>query len=67
MPLNLVKLRLRYGVTCCLANTQDNVKQRARILVEEFEWDISDARKVWTFEPNILVDCTWGEPCTAYH
>lgn len=38
-------------------------KDRARFLVETFEWDATEARKIWCFGPegtgpNLLVDCT---------
>ena len=40
-------------------------KQRARYLSEKYEYDVSEARKVWCFGPegtgpNILIDCTKG-------
>ena len=47
-------------------NPQDpDVKARARVLSEEFGWDVSEARRIWTFEPdatgpNVLVDATKG-------
>jgi len=40
------------------------LKARARILADEFDWDVTDARKIWTFGcppdglANVLVDCT---------
>ncbi|CAG8629915.1 706_t:CDS:2 [Paraglomus brasilianum] len=44
---------------------RDDFKSRARILAEEFGWDVTDARKIWCFGPdttgpNLLVDCTKG-------
>jgi len=44
---------------------KDEPKARARKLAEEFEWDVTEARKIWSFGPNtngsnILVDCTKG-------
>ena len=38
-------------------------KERARVLIDKFEWDATEARKVWCFGPegtgpNLLVDCT---------
>lgn len=44
---------------------QDDLKIRARRLAEEFEWDITDARKIWSFGPdtngpNLLIDATKG-------
>ncbi|PIA19386.1 elongation factor 2 [Coemansia reversa NRRL 1564] len=42
---------------------RDDVKERGRVLVENYEWDPNDARKIWAFEPenngsNLLVDTT---------
>lgn len=42
---------------------RDDFKARARILADEHEWDVTDARKIWTFGPdtngpNLLVDQT---------
>ena len=44
---------------------KDDFKARARILAEEYEWDVTDARKIWCFGPdsggaNLLVDVTKG-------
>ncbi|KAJ2314957.1 translation elongation factor 2 [Coemansia sp. Cherry 401B] len=44
---------------------RQDIKERARVLVEEFEWDVNDARKIWAFEPendgmNLMVDVTKG-------
>ena len=38
-------------------------KERAKVMAEEYEWDVNDARKIWCFGPetsgpNILVDTT---------
>ncbi|KAI8617455.1 P-loop containing nucleoside triphosphate hydrolase protein [Chytriomyces sp. MP71] len=46
-------------------NPKDDFKIRARILADEFEWDVTDARKIWCFGPettgaNTLVDVTKG-------
>jgi len=44
----------------------DDVKKRARVLADDFKWDVTDARKIWTFGcppdgiPNMLVDTTKG-------
>lgn len=42
---------------------RDDFKARARILADEYEWDVTDARKIWCFGPdtngaNLLVDTT---------
>jgi elongation factor 2 len=41
-------------------------KARARLLADEYDWDVTDARKIWTFgcppdaKANLLVDATKG-------
>jgi elongation factor 2 len=42
---------------------RDDFKSRARILADDFGWDVTDARKIWAFGPdttgaNLLVDQT---------
>jgi elongation factor 2 len=44
---------------------KDEPKARARILAEEYGWDVTEARKIWCFGPNtngpnVVVDCTKG-------
>ena len=44
-------------------NPRDDIKSRARILADDFGWDVTDARKIWAFGPdttgaNLLVDQT---------
>jgi len=46
-------------------NPRDDFKIRARNLVEKYEWDATEARKIWAFGPegtgpNLLVDVTKG-------
>jgi elongation factor 2 len=46
-------------------SSRDDFKARARILADEYGWDVTDARKIWTFGPdttgpNLLVDVTKG-------
>ena len=46
-------------------NPRDDYKARARLLADEFGWDVTDARKIWCFGPdttgpNLLVDITKG-------
>ncbi|KAI0825004.1 eukaryotic translation elongation factor 2 [Trametes gibbosa] len=46
-------------------NSREDYKIRARILADEFGWDVTDARKIWCFGPdttgpNLLVDVTKG-------
>jgi len=46
--------------------SRTEIKERSKILVEKFEWDPTDARKIWCFGPdensgpNLLVDVTKG-------
>jgi len=42
---------------------RDDFKARARVLAEQYEWDVTEARKIWCFGPdttgaNLLVDVT---------
>ncbi|KAI9164556.1 translation elongation factor 2 [Blastocladiella emersonii ATCC 22665] len=44
-------------------NARDDFKIRARIMADDFGWDVTEARKVWCFGPdttgaNVLVDMT---------
>ncbi|KIJ21966.1 hypothetical protein PAXINDRAFT_165289 [Paxillus involutus ATCC 200175] len=46
-------------------SSRDDFKARARILADEYGWDVTDARKIWCFGPettgpNLLVDVTKG-------
>lgn len=46
-------------------NIRDDPKLRARLLADEFGWDVMDARKIWCFGPdntgpNVFVDVTKG-------
>ncbi|CAO1619539.1 unnamed protein product [Sympodiomycopsis kandeliae] len=46
-------------------NPRDDIKLRARLLADEYGWDVTDARKIWCFGPettgpNLLVDTTKG-------
>lgn len=46
-------------------NPKDDPKNRAKVLAEKYNWDVTDARKIWCFGPegtgpNILVDATKG-------
>ena len=46
-------------------NARDDFKARARVMADEFGWDVTDARKIWCFSPdttgpNLLVDVTKG-------
>lgn len=44
-------------------NPNDDPKTRARVLIDKYNWDATDARKIWCFGPenkgpNVLVDVT---------
>lgn len=44
-------------------NPRDDFKARARVMSDEYGWDVSDARKIWCFGPegngpNLVVDQT---------
>ncbi|THH10211.1 hypothetical protein EW146_g8442 [Bondarzewia mesenterica] len=46
-------------------SARDDFKARARVLADEFGWDVTDARKIWCFGPdttgpNLMVDVTKG-------
>jgi len=46
-------------------NPRDDFKSRGRFLADKYEYDATEARKIWCFGPdtngpNILVDCTKG-------
>lgn len=54
------RLELGTGVS-----SKDDVKEKAKILSEEYEWDKSEALKIWSYGPentgpNLLVDVTKG-------
>lgn len=46
-----------------VVNPRDDFKVRARIMADEYGWDVTDARKIWCFGPdgsgaNLVVDQT---------
>jgi len=46
-------------------NPRDDFKVRGRYLADKYEYDISEARKIWCFGPdtngpNLMIDCTKG-------
>lgn len=46
-------------------NPRDDFKSRARYLSDKYEFDVTEARKIWGFGPNdngpnLLIDCTKG-------
>jgi len=46
-------------------SSRDDFKARARVLADEFGWDVTDARKIWCFGPdttgpNMMVDVSKG-------
>ena len=47
------------------AGPEEDPKIRARFLADKYEWDVADARKIWTYGPdgkgpNVIVDVTKG-------
>jgi len=45
--------------------SKDDVKEKAKILCEEYDWEKTDALKIWSYGPensgpNLLVDATKG-------
>ncbi|KAG1889494.1 P-loop containing nucleoside triphosphate hydrolase protein [Suillus subluteus] len=62
MPLDE---ELTKAIEAGTVNSRDDYKARARILADDFSWDVTDARKIWCFGPdttgpNLLVDVTKG-------
>jgi len=47
-------------------NPDQEIKKRARMLADQYDWDVTEARKIWSFgcPPdavcNLFVDCTKG-------
>jgi elongation factor 2 len=46
-------------------NPRDDFKVRGRYLADKYDYDITEARKIWCFGPdgtgpNLLIDCTKG-------
>jgi elongation factor 2 len=46
-------------------NPRDDFKTRGRYLADKYDYDVTEARKIWcfgpdTYGPNIFVDCTKG-------
>ena len=46
-------------------NPRDDFKSRARVMADDFGWDVTDARKIWCFGPdttgpNLMCDATKG-------
>jgi elongation factor 2 len=56
---------LTKGIENGAVSARDDFKSRARVLADEYGWDVTDARKIWCFGPettgpNLLVDVTKG-------
>lgn len=54
---------LSQAIESGVVNPEADPKVRARVLAEEFGWDVGDARKIWCFGPdgsgaNVVVDQT---------
>ncbi|KAJ7837417.1 P-loop containing nucleoside triphosphate hydrolase protein [Mycena olivaceomarginata] len=67
--LYMKALPLEEELTMAIENgkvsSRDDFKARARILADEFGWDVTEARKIWAFGPdttgpNLMVDVTKG-------
>ncbi|TQS39387.1 hypothetical protein Golomagni_00093 [Golovinomyces magnicellulatus] len=65
--LYMVAEPLDEEVSCAIEsgriNPRDDFKARARILADDHNWDVTDARKIWCFGPdtngpNLLIDQT---------
>ena len=46
-------------------NTKQDLKERARYLADTYDYDVTEARKIWCFGPegtgpNLLIDVTKG-------
>ena len=46
-------------------SARQELKTRARYLADKFEWEVTEARKIWCFGPdgtgpNLLIDVTKG-------
>ncbi|KAJ1547393.1 Elongation factor 2, partial [Cladochytrium tenue] len=60
-----VEEELAAAVESGKVNVKDDFKIRARVMADEYGWDVTDARKIWCFGPemngaNFLVDVTKG-------
>ncbi|KAF7351237.1 Elongation factor 2 [Mycena sanguinolenta] len=56
---------LTRGIESRHVRSRDGFKVRARLLADEYGWEVTEGRKIWTFGPdatgpNLLVDCTRG-------
>lgn len=54
---------LSVAIESGVVNPRDDFKARARIMADEFGWDVTDARKIWCFGPegtgpNLVIDQT---------
>jgi len=60
-----IEEELSLAIEAGKVGSRDDPKTRARILADEYGWDVTDARKIWCFGPdgtgpNLLVDATKG-------
>ncbi|KAI8377517.1 elongation factor 2 [Radiomyces spectabilis] len=60
MPLNA---ELADEIEAGKISPKDDFKARARVLADKYEWDVTEARKIWCFGPdgtgpNVMVDTT---------
>ena len=62
---NIVLVRIFTFVLQGKVTPRQEMKERARYLSDKYDYDVTEARKIWTFGPdgtgaNIVVDCTKG-------
>jgi elongation factor 2 len=60
-----IEEELTKAIEAGTVNARDDFKARARVLADDYGWDVTDARKIWCFGPdttgpNLLVDVTKG-------
>ncbi|CCE63246.1 hypothetical protein TPHA_0J02735 [Tetrapisispora phaffii CBS 4417] len=58
-----IEEELSLAIEAGKVNPRDDFKARARVMADEFGWDVTDARKIWCFGPdgngpNLVVDQT---------
>ncbi|KAI0094191.1 P-loop containing nucleoside triphosphate hydrolase protein [Irpex rosettiformis] len=60
-----IEEELTLAIEAGKVSAREDFKLRARLLADEYGWDVTDARKIWCFGPdttgpNLLVDVTKG-------
>ena len=64
MLLTLINLIISFFIQGKVTPRQE-LKERARYLADTYEFDVTEARKIWCFGPdgtgaNLVIDCTKG-------